>query len=225
MNAILDELQSRDAEAAKDFRALARRLARSEPTDADTIESVLRASKQSVEDLRAAVENYTRRMQWAADMKRQEQIQAERAEIHKQMQAADRKLAIAQQAHAEIILPARDRLNELSDEFRYVADAERQLLQTADPELRCEVARIEHEIRELNIVGLEEQAARADEAPKCEAQARMCGDRSRAQYWRDFAERHRRAAERARGALPAAKKRLAELKTELAAARARLLEP
>ncbi|MGE0480364.1 MAG: hypothetical protein AB7Q17_07825 [Phycisphaerae bacterium] len=175
------------------------------------------------------------RRQWHAIISTEPALEKERAAIKDRIAAEDRKLAMAEQAHADATGPMYARLDFIKAHVSDASDARRRLMETCPyAELKAELAATQERLNEQRnrLAALKRQADRAKDAEDDLAESRRHAEgvtpgshpRHIAE-WRERAERNQRAADAAKAELPQAEKEVARLEKEEAAICERMTKP
>jgi chromosome segregation ATPase len=227
---IVGEQKQIEKARADDFRALARAIAANEEPTPERVDRTLSLAGRSLEELRAAVEVYRRRIALKAKLDAAPGLRARRQELEKQIRQADAALAEAERRHTEVTTPLRAQLEVLHRQLQESEEARRDLARTCpDERLRAQEADLQRQIAETQdlLVNARHQIK------ACETRARLARDEAERlvlhpeQQKRAFslAEQHEAEAEAARKKAAELTKRLAELGKQMEAVQQSMLEP
>lgn len=232
---LFSELESRRTNREVEFWTTAQKIAAGEKVAAATVERLLAESGKTPAELKASVELIQQRRQWHAIISAEPALEKERAAIKDRIAAEDRKLAAAEQAHADATGPMYARLDFIKARVGDASDARRKLIQTCpDTELKAELEDVLEALNELRekAAALRERAALLKRAESDEEEARIheagvsaATDPRKATYWRDQAARNRYAGEKAAAVLPDVLKQIATLECQEASVYERMLKP
>lgn len=153
LNALFEKIagrqKQREQSRANDFRGLVHALAAGKEPDADKVDAVLQASCKTLADLKAAVEHRRRRLEQRAKLDTLPKLEAEQAELLKQVEKANAALAEAERHHQEAVEPLGNRLVRLKDEIREADRCRQELVSgCADPALLAEAADLAEKLRQ-----------------------------------------------------------------------------
>ncbi len=232
---LLNELESRRKCRQSEFWAIAHKLAGDERVTPAAVERVLAECGKSPAELQAAVELIQRRRKWHEIISAEPALLKEQTGLKDRIAAEDKKLASAEQAHADTTGPMYVRLEFIKAHVSDASDARRLLMQTCPyAELKAELGATQERLNEQRdrLAALMRQAGRAKDAEDDLAEARRHeqgvsagSDPRRAAEWRERAERNQRAAAAAKAELPAVEKEVARLEKAETAIYAKLLTP
>lgn len=225
---VLKELKLRRENREADFWTTARKLAAGEKVAPAAVERLLADSGRTPADLKAAVELMQQRRQWSDVVAGTAALEQERTAMHERIAAEDRKLAQAEQAHADATLPLQARLQAIQAALREAGDARRRLMDTCPyADLKAELGDVVRRIAELRtrVFELHRTARECETKAKSDlTQAQCDGGRFEA-IWRERAERNHRAAEQAKAELPGLEREIAKLEHDEAALREQMVNP
>lgn len=235
MKELLSELESRRKSRQSEFWTIAHKLAAEERVTPAAVERVLAESGKSPAELQAAVELIQRRRKWHEIISAEPALEKERAAIKDRVAVEDRKLAAAEQAHADTTGPMYVRLEFIRAHVSDASGARRLLIQTCPyAEIKAELIGLQEQLNEQRdrLAALKRQAGRAEDARDDLAEARRHeqgvsagSDPRRVTEWRERAEHNQRAADAAKAELPAVEKEVARLEKAEAAIYAKMLTP
>jgi len=232
---LLSELETRRKSRQSEFWAIAHKLAGDERVTPAAVERVLAECGKTPTELQTAVEMIQRRRKWHEIISAEPALLKEQTALKDRIAAEDKKLASAEQAHADATGPMYVRLEFIKAHVSDASDARRLLLQTCPyAELKAELAETQERLNEQRnrLAALKRQADRARDAEDDLAEARRHeqgvtagSDPRRAAEWRERAERNQRASDAAKTELPAVEKDVARLEKTEAAIYAKMLTP
>ncbi|MCG3127428.1 MAG: hypothetical protein CHACPFDD_02288 [Phycisphaerae bacterium] len=127
---LLTELESRRTNREAEFWTIAQKLAAGEKVAASAVERLLAESGKTPAELKKAVEIIQQRRQWHAIISGEPALEKERAAIKDRIAAEDRKLATAEQSHADATGPMYARLDFVKARVSDASDARRRLMET-----------------------------------------------------------------------------------------------
>lgn len=142
--------QERQHRRIEDYRELVAAMAVGEVPAAETVERTLADAGKSLDDLRADVEHYQRRMALKAAVAAIPNLDAERRDIDKQIAEADRLLEAAEKRHDETTFPLYERRRAVTEALSEGSRAVTELVLTCnDPDLRRQWDEIQAELHRL----------------------------------------------------------------------------
>lgn len=232
---LLGELESRRKDRESDFWTTARKLATGEKVTAAAVEKLLAESGKAPADFQAAVDLMAQRAQWHDQRRKASAFEKEQAALKDHIVAEDRKLAAAEQAHADATTPLYARLRVIKAAIGDASDARRNLVRTCpDAALKAELAAVTQRLIELRgqAAALRErgelvkQADREDEAARRMAEGIVPGARTtRIDQMRERSARARKVGQEALAALPAVQDEIAKAEREEKAVYERMAKP
>jgi len=157
--------QDRDKSAIAAYRALVRSIANDEEPASDYVEETLEAAGKVISDLQADCEKINRRKRLREIVERRPGLNEERAEIEKEIAAADRELEQAELRHEDVTMPLYSRRHEIDQSLREADNAESKLVQECDDEeLNRELAEESSQLQLIasELRNLKEQATYAE---------------------------------------------------------------
>lgn len=228
-------MESRRTNREAEFWSTARKIAAGEKVAAAAVEKLLAESGKTPAELKRAVEIIQQRRQWHAIISAEPALEKERAAIKDRIAVEDRKLASAEQAHADATGPMYARLDFIKAHVSDASDAKRSLIQSCPyADLKDELGALQERLNEQRnrLAALKRQAGRARDAEDDLAEARRHeqgvtagSDPRHAAEWRERAERNQRAADAAEAELPQVEKEVERLEKAEAAIYQRMTTP
>ena len=147
---LISRIQGKKREFVMDFHALVKLVADDKAPEPDSIARALQDAGKTVDDLQQAVELIQRRRQWQQAIALAESLEAERADVQKQIAAANREYDQAEQRHHQTVWPLEGRLHQIAQATRDAEDARRQLWNTcANPDLIDALAQLNSDVSAL----------------------------------------------------------------------------
>jgi chromosome segregation ATPase len=194
------------------------------------VDRTLSLAGRSLEELRAAVEVYRRRIALKAKLDAAPGLRARRQELEKQIRQADAALAAAEKRHAETVAPLRAQIDVLQQQIQEAEQARLELARTCpDEALRDQKADVQRQITET-----QNRLARVRDIIKaCESRAKMTRDEAaslalypaKQEETLALAEQHEAKAREYEKEAAGLVKRLAELEKQMGAVQQSMLEP
>lgn len=133
---IAGKQKQREQSRINDFRGLVRAIVAGQEPDADRVDAVLLDAGKSLDDLKAAVELFQRRMAMKAELDAVPKLEAEKNEIAKKIGMARETLDAAEKKYDETANPLRWRLDEINQAIQQTWSLPQQLVETCPyPEL------------------------------------------------------------------------------------------
>lgn len=232
---LLSELETRRKDRETDFWATARKLATGEKVTAAAIEKLLAESGKTPSELQAAVELMAQRARWHEARRKAAALEKDQAALKDRIAVEDKKLAAAEQAHADATRPQYARLHEIKAAISDASDARRNLIRTCpDAALKAELTAVTQRLIELRAQAaallergeLVKQADREEEAARRMAEGVVPGTRTtRIDEMRERAARARKVGQEALAALPGVQEEIAEAEREEEAVYERMTKP
>lgn len=232
---LLSELESRRKGRETDFWATARKLAAGEKVTAAAVEKLLAESGKTSAELEAAVALMTQRAQWHDQRRKAAALEKEQAALKDRIAVEDKKLADAENAHAEATTPLYARLRVIRAAASDAGDARRNLIKTCPyAGLKVELGAVSQRLIELRAQAaalgergeLVKQADREEEAARRMAEGIVPGSRTtRIDQLREQAARARKVGQEALAALPSVQEEIAKAEREEVAVYERMAKP
>ena len=156
LSRVVELQRQRKEQAEAEFQLLAKSIATGNSPDPSEVEQMLSAAGKTVIDLEAAVVSAESRRRQQNLLQEAERLDAEKVEITKKIEAADRELEKAENAHAKAVDPLMARLKHVQRVTAEAGASRHVLMQSCtDPALWAEHRRISNQIKKL---GLESKA-------------------------------------------------------------------
>jgi chromosome segregation ATPase len=221
--------KQREESRVRDYRSLVAQIASGTEPQADRLDQILLASGKSVEQLRADVELYQQRRAWREQYDALPKLNEEKTAIERQIAEAEKAFEAARRQYEAATDPLHARLRQVQ-EARNQAEAAKGRLQDRCPhvELVAELQQVRDEHREAHdrhmklALGIKEagEAAWSDWA-----EAQVVGRESRAEAFRERAEKLEAERVQMEAELPAAAQQLEMLVQREKAILERMLAP
>jgi len=122
--------KQREQARVNDFRSLVAAIANGQEPDADRVDAVLYDSGQSLDDLRAAVEQLQKRKAMKAQLDTMPNLEAERADLETKIGKATEILNAAEAKYAEMVNPLRWRVEVIKGDLQQMWNLPQQLVET-----------------------------------------------------------------------------------------------
>jgi hypothetical protein len=226
LKTLMDGLKTLQKTRSTSFTATARALARGEKLTPQSVATILNDAGKTAEELEAAVELATRRIEWRVQVDAADGLDKKRADIAKLADVAKKTLADAQQVFDDAVSPLDDELVRIEETERLATEAKRQLFNTASDGQRAE---LDEATENLSVASnraaeLRKQAKLIETAEADMVEANIYGhDSEKGSLWFQKAKAHERQGKDALAKLPDAERQVETAEAAMRAAETAML--